>query len=75
MDKIRVVKLKKENDFELQTYKVLIGEKEISNVKSIAASVDTKNLNITNIDIRIMTDDFEWINGESVKLSNDNPTD
>jgi len=75
MQKIRIVKLKRKNDFKSPIYKMFIDEKEINDIKNITINIDAKNPNITNISFGVITDDFQWLNEDSVELPDNNPTE
>lgn len=61
MDKIRVVKLKKEDKWEVQRYKVLVGDIELSNqITEVSATIDVSLSGLTTVSMKFITDDFEW---------------
>ncbi len=61
MDKIRVVKLKKEEKWEVQRYKVLVGDIELSNqITEVSATIDVNPSGLTTVSMKFITNDFEW---------------
>lgn len=77
MQKIRVIKMKPQNSFELPRYKAFIDNKEIKGITLVSVSVkgEEKMFGLNKVNIQIITNDFEWLNEESAELLADSPAE
>lgn len=61
MEKIRVIKQKKKDKWDTQKYNLYIGGIDLSRIVSgVTATLNAENPNLTEVNIKLITDDFEW---------------
>ena len=64
LPKITVIKLKRQDAFDRQKYKVLIGNDELTDVSAVSVSMTANEIPITTVNIHLKTTDFQWLNEE-----------
>ncbi|WDU82311.1 hypothetical protein [Caloramator sp. Dgby_cultured_2] len=65
MPKVRVIKCKRQNNFEHQKYRILINDKDVSSYfYEVSTRVSVEDTFLTEVTLKLKTNDFQWLSEE-----------